>query len=171
MADAIHIAVYYVGTILQEASDRHQSNTPYRPGGGIPAPPRGGEPYFAPGPAGPYPPAPYRPDARDPYYRGPPPNNLTPNARPANHPSAYQSTASLPGSQTQQMFIPEEFVRGIIGKGGAKINEIRQASATHVKIMEPSEQAALNSGVQPGERVSFTHEVLGRELMCCSSLL
>ena len=54
------------------------------------------------------------------------------------------------------MFVPEEYVRSIIGKGGQKINEIRQASATHIKIMEPSEQSAMNAGVQPGERVSLT---------------
>lgn len=36
--------------------------------------------------------------------------------------------------QTQQIYIPNELVGAVIGKGGRKINEIRQGSGSHVKI-------------------------------------
>lgn len=39
--------------------------------------------------------------------------------------------------QTQQIYIPNDLVGCIIGKGGAKINEIRHMSASQIKIMEP----------------------------------
>ncbi|KAI7892687.1 uncharacterized protein EV154DRAFT_480176 [Mucor mucedo] len=48
--------------------------------------------------------------------------------------------ASLSGmvapSQAQQIFIPNEMVGCIIGKGGSKINEIRQLSGSHIKIAD-----------------------------------
>ncbi|KAI9310945.1 hypothetical protein BX666DRAFT_1868780 [Dichotomocladium elegans] len=40
-------------------------------------------------------------------------------------------------SQAQQIFIPNEMVGCIIGKGGSKINEIRQLSGSHIKIADP----------------------------------
>ena len=49
-----------------------------------------------------------------------------------------------PGFQTQQIFIPNDLVGCIIGKGGQKINEIRQLSASHIKIME------RNAGIAAG---------------------
>ncbi|KAI8990022.1 hypothetical protein BDB01DRAFT_848123 [Pilobolus umbonatus] len=39
-------------------------------------------------------------------------------------------------SQAQQIFIPNEMVGCIIGKGGSKINEIRQLSGSHIKIAD-----------------------------------
>ena len=39
--------------------------------------------------------------------------------------------------QTQQIYIPNDLVGCIIGKGGSKINEIRHMSASNIKIMEP----------------------------------
>ncbi|KAI8350606.1 hypothetical protein EDC96DRAFT_519371 [Choanephora cucurbitarum] len=39
--------------------------------------------------------------------------------------------------QAQQIFIPNEMVGCIIGKGGSKINEIRQLSGSHIKIADP----------------------------------
>lgn len=51
-----------------------------------------------------------------------------------------------PGSQTQQIFIPNDLVGCIIGKGGSKINEIRQMSASHIKIMEPGAGALAGGG-------------------------
>lgn len=53
--------------------------------------------------------------------------------------------ASAGPLQTQQIFIPNDLVGCIIGKGGAKINEIRQMSASQIKIMEPGA-----TGVGPG---------------------
>ena len=48
--------------------------------------------------------------------------------------------AGFPGQPiTQQIFIPNDMVGAIIGKGGAKINEIRQLSGSVIKINEPQD--------------------------------
>jgi len=48
----------------------------------------------------------------------------------------------VPGqSLTQQIFIPNDMVGAIIGKGGAKINEIRQLSGSVIKINEPQDNS------------------------------
>src|SRR5690606_459009 len=50
--------------------------------------------------------------------------------------------ALLPGQPlTQQIFIPNDMVGAIIGKGGAKINEIRQLSGSVIKINEPQDNS------------------------------
>lgn len=138
VADAVHIAVYYVGTILLEHPDRNANNLSYRPGpGGSGAlgnsygGPRGG----AGSPPGahygsPFPPA-VGTDGGASFGPGPP--------------------TLPPGSQTQQIFIPNDLVGCIIGKGGSKINEIRQMSASHIKIMEPGAGVAAGGG--PNERL------------------
>jgi heterogeneous nuclear rnp K-like protein 2 len=51
-----------------------------------------------------------------------------------------QGGAAFPGQPiTQQIFIPNDMVGAIIGKGGAKINEIRQLSGSVIKINEPQD--------------------------------
>ena len=62
----------------------------------------------------------YVPGYSNPYGSGPPP--------PHNPPQQLQ---------TQQIYIPNDLVGCIIGKGGSKINEIRHMSASQIKIMEP----------------------------------
>ncbi|KAK7540680.1 uncharacterized protein J3D65DRAFT_549528 [Phyllosticta citribraziliensis] len=48
----------------------------------------------------------------------------------------------IPGQPiTQQIFIPNDMVGAIIGKGGAKINEIRQLSGSVIKINEPQDNS------------------------------
>ena len=48
----------------------------------------------------------------------------------------------VPGQPlTQQIFIPNDMVGAIIGKGGAKINEIRQLSGSVIKINEPQDNS------------------------------
>ncbi|KAF2459690.1 KH domain RNA binding protein [Lineolata rhizophorae] len=48
----------------------------------------------------------------------------------------------MPGQpMTQQIFIPNDMVGAIIGKGGAKINEIRQFSGSVIKINEPQDNS------------------------------
>ncbi|KAG7125759.1 RNA-binding protein rnc1 like [Verticillium longisporum] len=42
---------------------------------------------------------------------------------------------------TQQIFIPNDMVGAIIGKGGQKINEIRQISGSVIKINEPQDNS------------------------------
>ena len=50
--------------------------------------------------------------------------------------------AMVPGQPlTQQIFIPNDMVGAIIGKGGAKINEIRQLSGSVIKINEPQDNS------------------------------
>jgi poly(rC)-binding protein 2/3/4 len=50
-----------------------------------------------------------------------------------------QLTPSKP--LTQQIYIPNDMVGAIIGKGGAKINEIRQLSGSVIKINEPTDNS------------------------------
>lgn len=58
--------------------------------------------------------------------------------QPASNPMATM----LPGQPlTQQIFIPNDMVGAIIGKGGAKINEIRQLSGSVIKINEPQDNS------------------------------
>ncbi|KAI8876870.1 hypothetical protein K501DRAFT_261436 [Backusella circina FSU 941] len=52
-------------------------------------------------------------------------------------PTSRQADYSMAASQAQQIFIPNEMVGCIIGKGGSKINEIRQLSGSHIKIADP----------------------------------
>lgn len=129
VADAIHIAVYYIGTVLQEHPVA-SNNASYRPGAGDygSAPPRGDR-Y---GSAGPLP-----GDSR-------PPRESRPGGGQGLGPAVG------PGAQTQQIFIPNELVGSIIGKAGAKINEVRQASGCQIKINEPGEAAP---GGSPLERL------------------
>lgn len=50
--------------------------------------------------------------------------------------------AAMPGQPiTQQIFIPNDMVGAIIGKGGAKINEIRHLSGSVIKINEPQDNS------------------------------
>ncbi|SCV74236.1 BQ2448_6668 [Microbotryum intermedium] len=137
VADAIHIAVYYIGTILQEHAGNMLVNTPYRPSV---APPL--DPYGAALPP---------PGA---FGRGPPPPRGYPGpGGPGPHGhggpgGGYGGGAIGPGAQTQQIFIPNELVGSIIGKGGAKINEVRQASQCQIKIDEPGGAVAAGGSAQ-----------------------
>jgi poly(rC)-binding protein 2/3/4 len=50
--------------------------------------------------------------------------------------------AAVPGAPlTQQIYIPNDMVGAIIGKGGQKINEIRQISGSVIKINEPQDNS------------------------------
>ncbi|KAF8077739.1 hypothetical protein FPV67DRAFT_1462843 [Lyophyllum atratum] len=117
VADAIHIATYYIGNILIEAQERmpSSSNSSYRPSSNSRRPAHGtgggsgGGSSYVPG---------YNNPA--PYGAAPPPQHNPPQQL-----------------QTQQIYIPNDLVGCIIGKGGSKINEIRHMSASQIKIMEP----------------------------------
>ncbi|KAG8217613.1 hypothetical protein J3R82DRAFT_5765 [Butyriboletus roseoflavus] len=118
VADAIHIATYYIGNILIEAQDRMPSSSThssYRPSSYTRRPPYTGSSYV-PGYSSHHP---YAPSHN-------PPQQL----------------------QTQQIYIPNDLVGCIIGKGGSKINEIRHMSASQIKIMEPG--AGLNGAPSSG---------------------
>ncbi|OAL54972.1 hypothetical protein IQ07DRAFT_608780 [Pyrenochaeta sp. DS3sAY3a] len=54
----------------------------------------------------------------------------------------HAANVAMPGQPlTQQIFIPNDMVGAIIGKGGAKINEIRQLSGSVIKINEPTDNS------------------------------
>jgi heterogeneous nuclear rnp K-like protein 2 len=57
-------------------------------------------------------------------------------------PPAQPMQGVVPGQPlTQQIYIPNDMVGAIIGKGGAKINEIRQLSGSVIKINEPQDNS------------------------------
>ena len=120
MADAIHIATYYIGNILLEAQERQpsHSHSNYKPGGSSSRRPA---------------PNTYQPGSS--YQPPPPPGNFSVSNPPAQ-------------LQTQHLYIPNDLVGCIIGKGGSKINEIRHMSASQIKIMEPG--ATSPGGIAPG---------------------
>lgn len=136
VADAIHIATYYIGNILIEAQERqpsvahstyrplpHSSSTTPRGGGGGRGPPSSSSSYSNGGGGGGGGSS-YIPSYASNY--APPPQPHPPPPPPADGPL-----------QTQQIYIPNDLVGCIIGKGGSKINEIRTFSQSTIKIMEP----------------------------------
>ncbi|KAF9546833.1 hypothetical protein EC957_009284 [Mortierella hygrophila] len=159
--DAIHIAVYHVGVVLQEHSerDRNASVIPYRPMGrsAFQGPPAGG--------MGGYPPhhgSSSHHHHQQPYYGGYPSHGGMGYGQDYMPPSSsrggsgghggYSGSGGAaggaggmsggPGSVAQQIFIPNDMVGSVIGKGGSKINEIRQMSGSHIKIAEPQNNGA-----------------------------
>lgn len=77
--------------------------------------------------AGPHQPTPYGP-----------PQPAQAHGTPAGQPIA----GVVPGQPlTQQIYIPNDMVGAIIGKGGAKINEIRHLSGSVIKINEPQDNS------------------------------
>ncbi|KAJ7775112.1 hypothetical protein B0H16DRAFT_1509581 [Mycena metata] len=134
VADAIHIATYYIGNILIEAQERMPSstNSTYRPSTNSRRPP----PQQSAPPPSSYSGSSYVPGYSNPYGGAPPPP-------PHHHNPPPQQL------QTQQIYIPNDLVGCIIGKGGSKINEIRHMSASQIKIMEPGAVAVGANGA-PG---------------------
>jgi len=120
-----------------------QPPQPQRTGGAFP---QYGQP--APQPNQSYPPqAGYAPSpggARQPSYGAPQPQQAygqVPQPGPQT-PAHPQMPSSMPGQPiTQQIFIPNDMVGAIIGKGGAKINEIRHLSGSVIKINEPQDNS------------------------------
>lgn len=188
VADAVHIATYYVGsTLVEQLTERFggpaasayavrhggpqgvvpggMQVVPYVPqnvGGQMGHPDKHRQHSIPPqrAPSNPY---------QMPYMQGQPPQ---PHAQPPMHysaqsprapyagagpqqPQPYGHAAPQPGHAgppqqpmqgmvpgqpiTQQIFIPNDMVGAIIGKGGAKINEIRQLSGSVIKINEPQD--------------------------------
>ncbi|KAK4942904.1 PAB1 binding protein [Elasticomyces elasticus] len=191
VADAVHIATYYVAvTLVEQLTERFggpaasayatRSGGPAGvvPGGMQVVPyvpqPAGGQyghpdmykrhntqppqrmppqPYGAPQmhmpPQQPYAPnaAPYAATPRTPSYGGAMPpqpaaayGQMPPQPGPHGQPA--QPAHAIPGQPiTQQIFIPNDMVGAIIGKGGAKINEIRHLSGSVIKINEPQDNS------------------------------
>jgi heterogeneous nuclear rnp K-like protein len=189
VADAVHIATYYVGqTLVEQLTERFggpaasayatRSGGPAGvvPGGlqvipYVPQPASGqyGHPNNFKrhensgqrGPANPYAvpylhgQAPQQPPQSAGGYGGPQQQQYggqTPHAAqphgmpPQPHQQGPQPPQPVQGGMpgqplTQQIFIPNDMVGAIIGKGGAKINEIRQFSGSVIKINEPQDNS------------------------------
>lgn len=139
VADAIHIATYYIGNILIEANERMPSynNSSYRPSSVTRRPTYQGSSYVPGYGAGTGAGAGTGTGAPGSYQGGPPQGHAPPQQL-----------------QTQQLYIPNDLVGCIIGKGGAKINEIRHMSASQIKIMEPG---AVGVGMN-GQPAPAAHE-------------
>ncbi|KAJ3204856.1 hypothetical protein HDU67_009255 [Dinochytrium kinnereticum] len=172
VVDSVHIATYHIGLVLQDHPERSMNTIAYRPlpgvstvqagnaqrggGGGGPSnmpPMMGGGGYsgqhmgggggYGPGGGGMNPPG-YG------YGGGPPGGHMgggmhggMPHQMPRPGPPGMAPVMPPQGAmQMQQIFIPNEMVGAIIGKGGTKINEIRQMSGCQIKIAEPTEGAA-----------------------------
>jgi heterogeneous nuclear rnp K-like protein 2 len=188
VADAVHIATYYVGsTLLEQLNERFggpaasaYATRSGAPAGSIPGgmqvvpyspqPASGsfgrGENYYRHQDrrAQPLPPAPY-PQQYPPHAGGhanpampaqygaqPAAYGAGPHVQPhmAGHgapqphggPQGQPMHAGMPGGPiTQQIYIPNDMVGAIIGKGGQKINEIRQISGSVIKINEPQDNS------------------------------
>ncbi|KAL7912123.1 hypothetical protein GGI35DRAFT_307381 [Trichoderma velutinum] len=189
VADAVHIATYYVGsTLLEQLNERFggpaASAYATRSGAPVGSIPGGMQvvPYSPQPASGHYgrtenygrhqerrphhmPPAPYP----QPYPHGAPHGtpaipmqygagqpaaygaaaphvqpHMAPHAGPQAHgaPQGQPMHAGMPGGPiTQQIYIPNDMVGAIIGKGGQKINEIRQMSGSVIKINEPQDNS------------------------------
>ncbi|KAL1883110.1 hypothetical protein VTK73DRAFT_9477 [Phialemonium thermophilum] len=187
VADAVHIATYYVGsTLLEQLNERFggpaASAYATRSGGPTGAVPGGMQviPYL-PHPAGgnygsrdnynrrqdsraqPIPPHPYAnpyghpqpvaPTATVPMHYGAgvagaygpthlPPHQAAHGAIPHAGPQGAPVHGAMAGAPlTQQIYIPNDMVGAIIGKGGQKINEIRTVSGSVIKINEPQDNS------------------------------
>jgi heterogeneous nuclear rnp K-like protein len=123
---------------------RHGTHPPQRG----PAAPYAGQP--APGPHQQYPQQgpQYGNSPRQPSYGGaaaaqqPAQYGQTPQQPPQQAGQHPQPMSSMPGQPiTQQIYIPNDMVGAIIGKGGAKINEIRHLSGSVIKINEPQDNS------------------------------
>lgn len=199
VADAVHIATYYVGsTLLEQLNDRFggpaasayatRSGGPAGvvPGGmqvvpycpqpttghygnrenygrrhdargqhpqyphQLPPAPYGGGQQFPPHGAQPHPAMPVQYGGQAGGYGGGAP--MQPHGGPAvppqhgGHPSQPMHGGPAAGGAagqplTQQIYIPNDMVGAIIGKGGQKINEIRQISGSVIKINEPQDNS------------------------------
>ncbi len=212
VADAVHIATYYVGsTLLEQLNERFggpaASAYAARGGGPVgvvpggmqvvpylpqatsgnfgrpdnynnnrrqdPRPHMPPQPYGAPygAPAAPVPavpmygaqPAAGAYGAQMPQHHGAPHHVPQPHGGPHGppmHAGPAGGHAGMPGAPlTQQIFIPNDMVGAIIGKGGQKINEIRQISGSVIKINEPqdnsNERLVTISGTEECNRMAL----------------
>lgn len=107
---------------------------PYPPHhGAVPQPAASAPLHYAAQPAAGYGAGPHMP----PHQAGGHPAGPQPHGTPQAQPMHGGAIAGAP--LTQQIYIPNDMVGAIIGKGGQKINEIRQMSGSVIKINEPQD--------------------------------
>ncbi|KAI9020456.1 KH domain RNA-binding protein [Hyaloraphidium curvatum] len=117
--DAIHIASYHIGSVVHDGDGRAaQATILYRPTASR------GSSYGDSSYSG-------RSSHRD-------------HSSGQSYSSSSRTAPAPSGSSlaTQQIFIPNDMVGAIIGKGGSKINEIRQQSGCQIKIADSQDNAA-----------------------------
>lgn len=191
VADAVHIATYYVGsTLLEQLNERFggpaasaYATRSGQPAGSIPggmqvvpyspmpasghygraenyprhhdrrshptAPaPQYGQQYPSHGGAPVNPTVPVQYGGGQPQGYGAAPHaapHMAAHGQPQPHAAPHgqqPAQAGMPGQPvTQQIYIPNDMVGAIIGKGGQKINEIRQMSGSVIKINEPQDNS------------------------------
>lgn len=193
VADAVHIATYYVGsTLLEQLNERFggAAASAYAtrsggPAGAVPGgmqvipynpqpaggnygnrdnyhrnrpdprahqmPPQGYAPQYGGHPhqahQNPAAQIPYAGHAAGGYGAGPhvqphPAGPAGPHGPGGPHGQPMPGGPAMPGAPlTQQIYIPNDMVGAIIGKGGQKINEIRQISGSVIKINEPQDNS------------------------------
>ncbi|KAF5125820.1 PAB1-binding protein 2 [Metarhizium anisopliae] len=187
VADAVHIATYYVGsTLLEQLNERFggpaasaYATRSGAPAGSIPGgmqvvpyspqpasghygrpenygrhqdrrahhmPPATYPPHYPHNAAPPNPAMPMQYGGQQAAYGGAPhaTQHMPPHVGPQPHggPQGPPMQHGMPGGPlTQQIFIPNDMVGAIIGKGGQKINEIRQISGSVIKINEPQDNS------------------------------
>ncbi|KAI5289905.1 hypothetical protein KEM54_002925 [Ascosphaera aggregata] len=92
--------------------------------------------------AGPHQPAPYAANATQPLAAAAAAAAANAGPTAAGGIPTQPMAGVVPGQPTtQQIYIPNDMVGAIIGKGGAKINEIRQLSGSVIKINEPQDNS------------------------------
>ena len=144
------VAVYYIGMVLQEAAERQPlppSTTTYRqPGFASPMAQSFAVPTQQFGMVQPM----VQPMAA----MATPASTMFPGGGPRGAPLPYPSTAGQPGSQSQQIYVPNELVGAIIGRGGNQINAIRQMSQScvHAALARLTLQAHQDHGAWRGWR-------------------
>ncbi|KAG0302168.1 hypothetical protein BGZ98_007732 [Dissophora globulifera] len=132
--DSIHIAVYHVGVALQDKlnneRDTRQQTIQYRPMSRNSYGASSGYPVFGS-------PAPHHRHQQQSYYGGGGGSGAGYMHGPYGADYAPPSVSGGGAmTQAQQIFIPNDMVGTVIGKNGAKINEIRQMSGSHIKIAD-----------------------------------
>ncbi|RKP10795.1 hypothetical protein THASP1DRAFT_12379 [Thamnocephalis sphaerospora] len=139
LPDGIKIAITDISSIIMNYSERNQGTLYYRPQMGITATMSGlGAATSAQAAAVLANPA--AASSLNPYGYNPAAMMAAPGAAQLGRAGSLAAAVGSLGAaatQAQQIFIPNDLVGAIIGKGGAKINEIRQMSGASIKINEP----------------------------------
>ncbi|KAF8940667.1 hypothetical protein BGZ47_007668 [Haplosporangium gracile] len=135
--DAIHIAVYHIGLILEEKSERDR----YGSANTVHYKPVSRDAYGAGGALGGYGPSRHSGgSAHSAFYGGSGAGGYGSHLQAGPMAPYSQEYAPSSGSaahtQAQQIFIPNDMVGSVIGKGGSKINEIRKASGSQIAIAD-----------------------------------
>ncbi|KAF9271783.1 hypothetical protein BGZ88_005598 [Linnemannia elongata] len=135
--DAIHIAVYHIGLILEEKTERDR----YGSANTVHYKPVSRDAYGAGGAMGGYGSSRHGGSSARPSFHSGSGSGGYGSHLHAGPMAPYSqefgaSSGSAAHTQAQQIFIPNDMVGSVIGKGGSKINEIRKASGSQISIAD-----------------------------------